>query len=449
MLNLIYGLGGTYMETMDILQKAITYIEENLKADISVEELAKLSGFSTYHLYHIFGVYMGMPVAAYITKRRLQHAIYEAQSGEKIISLALAYGFNTHAGFYKAFKRAYGCSPKKYLKIKSAKQPVLINLKGEGKIMLTQSQVRKILSNWNIDLTLEINREEGAAKINHTWCVGNKYLLKTGKNISGLRTHISILKALAANGMEDGGLIKTNNKEDFLVVEDRFYVLFNRIEGNPLKAEEIYRGNRKGIGNKYGEAIGKLHQVLEKETDNIEVNNNNIYHTVINWALPETKGMMEQWGVPLPKKFFEDYISSFKELYPDLPRHLIHRDANPSNIIWNNGEVNGFIDFEISEESIRIFDPCYCATGILSEAESIEDGFEKWPELLGGIIEGYDNICGLTETERKAIPYVIYSIQMIFIAWLGNREEFKSLAMKNRRILLWIWENKDRCFSKL
>lgn len=48
MLNLIYGLGGTYMETMDILQKAITYIEENLKADISVEELAKLSGFSTY-----------------------------------------------------------------------------------------------------------------------------------------------------------------------------------------------------------------------------------------------------------------------------------------------------------------------------------------------------------------------------------------------------------------
>lgn len=65
-----------------------------------------------------------------------------------------------------------------------------------------------------------------------------------------------------------------------------------------------------------------------------------------------------------------------------MPHNIIHRDANPSNILFSNGEVSGFIDFEISEKNIRLFDPCYCATGILSEAEGVEGNFEKWPELL-------------------------------------------------------------------
>lgn len=216
-----------------------------------------------------------------------------------------------------------------------------------------------------------------------------------------------------------------------------------------MTAEERYRGNRIEIGNKYGKAIAELHQVLEAEVDNIEVNDNNVYNTVMNWALPETKRIMKQWGVPLPNEFFEDYALVFKEPYLKLPRHIIHRDANPSNIIFNNGEVSGFVDFEISEKNIRIFDPCYCATGILSEAELVDGRFEKWAELLAGIIQGYDSICSLTKEEKKAIPYVIYSIQMIFIAWLGDNEQYKNLAMNNRNILLWIWENKDKCFSKL
>ncbi|MBU5675481.1 hypothetical protein KQI88_03510 [Alkaliphilus sp. MSJ-5] len=45
------------MDTIDILQRTIDYIEENLKSEISADELAKLSGFSTYHFYHIFGTY--------------------------------------------------------------------------------------------------------------------------------------------------------------------------------------------------------------------------------------------------------------------------------------------------------------------------------------------------------------------------------------------------------
>lgn len=65
------------MEKIEFLQKVLDYIEENLKTEITADELAKLSGFSVYRFYHIFTQYLEMPVFEYITKRRLKHVIYE------------------------------------------------------------------------------------------------------------------------------------------------------------------------------------------------------------------------------------------------------------------------------------------------------------------------------------------------------------------------------------
>lgn len=66
----------------------------------------------------------------------------------------------------------------------------------------------------------------------------------------------------------------------------------------------------------------------------------------------------------------------------------------------------------------RIFDPCYAATAILSATyeDSVLDR-DKWPEILRNIIAGYDAVVRLTEAERAAIPYMIYSIQMTCIAF--------------------------------
>ena len=65
--------------------------------------------------------------------------------------------------------------------------------------------------------------------------------------------------------------------------------------------------------------------------------------------------------------FFNGFIDGFGMLYDKLPKQLIHRDPNPSNILFDNGIVTGFIDFDLSEINIRLWDVCYCATGILSD----------------------------------------------------------------------------------
>jgi GNAT superfamily N-acetyltransferase len=50
----------------------------------------------------------------YIRLQRLYSALDELAQGRKLYDIALNYGFETQAGFYKAFQRHLGCSPTRY-----------------------------------------------------------------------------------------------------------------------------------------------------------------------------------------------------------------------------------------------------------------------------------------------------------------------------------------------
>ena len=140
--------------------------------------------------------------------------------------------------------------------------------------------------------------------------------------------------------------------------------------------------------------------------------------------------------------FFEDYIETFGNLFDCLPKQLIHRDPNPGNILFLDGDVSGFIDFDLSEVNIRLWDICYCGTGILSE--SIDEDYQKWLDILGGILGGYDDESKLTPEEKLSVFYVICSIQMICAAWFDSKDEYKDLAKINRRILQFIIQKKEK-----
>lgn len=432
------------MGNIEILQKIVDYIEENIKSDLSHEEIAEIAGYSTYHFLHVFKDTVGVPLSTYITRRRVKHAIYEISRGKKLVDAALLFGFNTHAGFFKAFKREYGCSPSQYIKTSKAIKPVPVNLEQEAKIMLTQNQLVQILSKWEVDAKQNIGKVYYYLGNTKAYNIGEKYVLTTGTNIAGLRTHIEVAELISKKGIGISYPVKTKDGKDFFQDGERFYALLNRVEGEYLTPDERYAGDRSIVGEKYGQAIGKLHIVLKELEDELEVNDCDLYNTVVHWAMPETKRIMEQWNCPLPDLFFEVYVEKFGALHDKLPKQIIHRNPNPTNILFKNGEVTGLIDFDLSERNVRIFDPCYCATGILSESGKVFEGYDKWPELLRGIINGYDRICPLSEMEKAAIPYVIFSIQMIFIAWLDGRDEEKEIAMENRKMLEWIWKNEDK-----
>jgi len=93
------------------VQAALNYIDANITNDVSVAMVAEASGYSIYHFSRLFTKTVGIPVMTYVTWRKLQFALYDLTRGKKVIDAALEYGFETHAGFTKAFTRCFGFPP--------------------------------------------------------------------------------------------------------------------------------------------------------------------------------------------------------------------------------------------------------------------------------------------------------------------------------------------------
>ena len=102
------------MENNNIIQNALDIIDNRITERLTPQELAKECGYSTFHFNRIFSRVTGITLMAYVTRRKLQYALYDVSCGEKIIDIAVKYGFETHAGFTKAFKKCFGYPPSLY-----------------------------------------------------------------------------------------------------------------------------------------------------------------------------------------------------------------------------------------------------------------------------------------------------------------------------------------------
>ena len=97
------------------IEKCINFIEDNIKENITIEEIANQSGYSLYHFCRVFSLCRGMSVMEYIRKRRLSLAAAELLKGRKVIDVALDYRFETPSGFTRAFRKEFGYSPTQYM----------------------------------------------------------------------------------------------------------------------------------------------------------------------------------------------------------------------------------------------------------------------------------------------------------------------------------------------
>ena len=131
-----------------LLQRVIDYIEIHIKEELCAEELARMVGYSPYHFSRIFYKQMGYTLMDYVVKRKLQFALYELVNGKKIIEIALDYGFETHSGFTKAFKKCFGSPPSLYKEHCPTSLPQKLDLmslqeKNTGGIVLQPQIVRR------------------------------------------------------------------------------------------------------------------------------------------------------------------------------------------------------------------------------------------------------------------------------------------------------------------
>lgn len=100
------------MEWIERLNQTINYMEEHLTGEIAYEELAQLACCSTYHYQRMFGYMAGVSLSEYIRRRRMSLAAVDLLGGEeKIVDLALKYGYSSPTAFNRAFQSVHGIAP--------------------------------------------------------------------------------------------------------------------------------------------------------------------------------------------------------------------------------------------------------------------------------------------------------------------------------------------------
>ena len=414
------------MDNRAMIQQSLDYIEDHLQTEITAAELAEMAHISLFHYYRLFQQTTGFPVMQYILRRRLLHGVYAMKQGSTKVDAALRFGFDTYAGFYKAFCREFGSTPSGFLKSCRAKRPYRIDLMKEEHRMISHKKAAQILKHWN--LSSEIVTDiyyEGTGNKNDSACyVGDEFILKYTANPGKPNHHIEVSKAIESIGLLAAVPVETADGQEYVQDGELYFYLTKRLPGKQMASRPLGEED----GRFVGEIIGQLHLALSK----VEacLTDADLLATVRDWALPEAKKVLR-----LPEEFWEEFLTAFAALYPRLPRQIIHRDPNPGNIICAKDQW-GFIDFDLSERNVRIYDPCYAATAVLSE--NFDPDNNTWPALYRNIICGYDSVVHLTEEERKAIPYVILANQLVCVAWFAGQDKYAQLLETNKQMTLWL-----------
>ena len=98
------------------INRVIDHISAHLTEPLPLEKLARLAHFSPFHFHRVFRSVTGEPIHAFIRRLRLEQAVFRMQHGPKstLTTIAVQSGFASSSDFSRAFKQAYGVSPRHF-----------------------------------------------------------------------------------------------------------------------------------------------------------------------------------------------------------------------------------------------------------------------------------------------------------------------------------------------
>ena len=98
-----------------VLRRICDYIDANLEESISLDQLAKLAGFSKYHFTRIFKQATGLPPHAYLLKRRADRACeLLSDTNMPIAEVAIAAGFSNQSHLTCRFRDQLRMTPRAF-----------------------------------------------------------------------------------------------------------------------------------------------------------------------------------------------------------------------------------------------------------------------------------------------------------------------------------------------
>lgn len=218
-------------------------------------------------------------------------------------------------------------------------------------------------------------------------------------------------------------VMKTLDGESYVSDKEHHYMLTERIDGKHISEEELLMNHE--LTNDIGRIIANLHKGLKSVEGDFDFYKNDLIKEFEGWILTEINEMDESY---FSKSYYSTLVIWLKSTYSKLVRQPIHRDVHLGNMLFKEQTLVGYIDFDISKYDVRIFDIAYFAVYILSQHLNT-DNEALWLDFYHHLLEGYQEVNGLEDTELESIWDMMIAIEVLCTAYfvkIGDHKLAKS-----------------------
>lgn len=261
----------------------------------------------------------------------------------------------------------------------------------------------------------------------HYWEVlanGSRYFLKRfypWYPSDSIRYVHSVMSHLSRQGVTVPQPVLTDQRGDtFAEIGDTRWALYRALDGHTATRQDWMWGRPKAA-----EMLASLHLKLEGFTPE-----GSEFQPWSAWTIETVDSVLESWQ-PHPElpaellRHVRDRLATryFDELYPALPKLVVHGDYVANNVLWRGDSmsavVSGVLDFEKAHLDTALFD---FAWGL----------GDRRPPLLRATIATYSRVRPLSTLEREAMPEALLLGALMGIdmqmTYFNNMEEVSRLA---------------------
>lgn len=230
----------------------------------------------------------------------------------------------------------------------------------------------------------------------------------------------SIHHHLVEEGLPAPRAVRNRDGAPLTQMGEHYWALYHALDGHHANEREWMWGRPKAA-----EALGALHRALEGFTPEGAA-----FGPWSAWTLDTVDRVLASWPQhrDLPPDllgFVRDRLAHryFGELYPQLPKLVVHGDFVSTNVLWRgdaiSSSISGIVDFERAHEDTALFD---FAWGL----------GDRRPPLLRATIASYCRARQLTPVEREALPEALLLGALMAIdiqlTYFGDMREVARLA---------------------
>ena len=265
---------------------------------------------------------------------------------------------------------------------------------------------------------------------------GTRYVLKRKTVRRTLPHEYKLLETLAARGVPVAVPLRARSGEPYIQVGEDCFDLSLQLPGTVYS--DHYAPGAIERARQFGAAIARLHAALRNCEQLINVTEMDLTGDIAK----SSQVVRSIWsaGQPSIDPILAELEASLVACFAELPKQLIHRDAHPGNMLFLDGKLSGWLDFEIMLRGPRLFDLCYCSTSLLINGFGDPSKRQAWFTLLSALVEGYEFVSPLTSVECRALRVMQMSIEVIFIAFFDSIHYPTGVA-QNIAALAWLYAN--------